>query len=740
MTARLGGGAGAAGAVAAGVVALWLAFGVSAEQVVRYLGYEVAFVVLPGVVALRAIAPGIRGALTTLAVGLGLGYALELAAFALTGVLDVRGAFPLHPLAVVAVAGPVAWRRRRGRAGRERLPRAAAWVVAAAVVLAAVYIAGGYFTMSPEPGGAEPLAYYPDFAFHLSLAAEAKHHWPLEDPSVAGRDLRYHTFVHMHMAAASDVAGIELTPILFRLLPLTLVVVTAIQMAALGRRFAGAAGAAIAVVLALCAGELDLDPERFAPFAGNLLRGLFLSPSMLFGLVFLLPAALLAVDRLRGGGGRGELVVLTLVLAAAAGAKAALLPLLLASLALLGVWIAIAERRLDRVVTLLFGITAGVFLATYALLYSGGGEGGLEPGLLAMFDATVIAETLRRPSDGAGGAVLWLFAAPVTLVLLCLPLVGAGWAVVRHGRRMGAARAFLVALFVTGLAFALVLRHPAGAQLYFLYYGYLAVLPLAAEGFVMIWRSVAAHLGRPARDLAAAAAAVLAVGLAASELVRALDLRTSTAYALMYGALALSIALAAAGLRQRARPLSGQWIAGVVAGLLVIATALDAPIDWVREPAGRLADGRSVYTADARPGLHALDRSLLEGLRWIRANTDEDAVLAVNNHWADTARTHPLFDYYSAFAERRVYLQSWLYSQASLEMGYARVKRGALPFPERLALNDGAFRHPALIPRLRAAGVTHMVVDRLNGRAAPATAALGEAAYANGSIAVYELG
>lgn len=729
----------AAVAAGAGIALLWLVFGASAWDIARYSGYEAAYVVLPGIVVLRALAPQLRDGLTTVGVGWALGYAIEIGAFALTGALDLRGVFPAYPLAVVLAAAPVAWHRRAE--ARERAPasRGTAWVIAAVALATAVYVASGYFTVTPDPGS-RTVAYYPDYAFHISLAAEAKHHWPLEDPSVAGRELRYHTFVHMHMAAAADVTGVELAAIFSRFLPLTLIALVALQLTMLGRRFGMGIVPVLVPALALAAGELDLDPDRSAPFAGNLLRALFLSPSMLFGLALMLPVVTLAAARLRRGRpAAGETAALVLLMAAVAGAKAAVLPLLMAGLGFAVLWCAAAERRLNHAALTLLAMTTAVFGVTYLILYSGGGEGGLEPGLLGMFDATVVSEVARRPADGAGGALLWVFAAPLTLAMLCLPLAGAAWTLAARGRLLGPARAFLVGLFLAGLALALVLDHPAGAQLYFLFYGYLAALPLAAEGFASIWQRLSTRIEDPRALLGAAGAGVLAAGLLGSELARALELPVGASYALMYGILGVAVAAAAAVVARRAGGLPRSVLVGVVVGLLVLVTALDAPIDWVREPAARAVRGDPVYEVGDTATLHRLDPALFDGLRWIRDNTDEDAVLAVNNHWADAAKTHPLFDYYSAFAERRVYLQSWLYTPQSFEVGYLRVKRGALPFPDRLALNDGAFQRPALLPRLRGEGVTHLVVDRLNGSPAPAAAALGSPSFANSSIAVYDL-
>src|SRR5262245_57064585 len=103
--------AGAAPAVAIGAVILWLIGSVQPWDVVRYLGYEAAFVVAPGWLVLLAICPGIRSRAWQLALGWPIGLTLEILGFAATAALGIRGLFLAYPLVVGIPALLIAKRR-----------------------------------------------------------------------------------------------------------------------------------------------------------------------------------------------------------------------------------------------------------------------------------------------------------------------------------------------------------------------------------------------------------------------------------------------------------------------------------------------------------------------------------------------------------------------------------------------------------------------------------------------------
>ena len=98
--------------------------------------------------------------------------------------------------------------------------------------MAVAVIGVTFFDSTPLPG-TESVRFSPDFAWAISIAAEAKHHWPIEDPSISGETFPYHYFVHIHWAAASQVTGIDLSTIFSRLwiLPLTVLLVLELVVA-----------------------------------------------------------------------------------------------------------------------------------------------------------------------------------------------------------------------------------------------------------------------------------------------------------------------------------------------------------------------------------------------------------------------------------------------------------------------------------------------------------------------------
>jgi hypothetical protein len=732
---------------------LWVGFDVRLSEVLRYVGYEAVFTFVPGLLAYRALFGPRGGALAQVSVGWPLGYVLEAAVFIATAALDLRDLFAFYPVVAIGALGALAW-RRRGRVETEgkveRLPPVSVWLVALACAAGIVYVSFGYFAQAPRPDESGPVAYFGDFMYHLAIAAEAKHHWPLEQPGVAGQSLRYHVLAHLHMAGASQVTGVELSTILLRLFPIPLIVLMALQLVHLSRRVGRVAWVGpLAVGLLFCAGELDLDPARQAPFLGNLIRGLFLSPSFLFAFVFFIPAVALIWDRLedREGGSRAWWIVVFLLLTAANGAKGAVLPLVIGGLGLFLAWEWVLDRRVSRAGLDAVAVSVAAFAASYAAFYSGGGDTGMVVHPFASYNATLFREMIGSTVDDS--SLRWVVPMVVSTVLFLLPLAGIGWLFGEWRLRVGPGRAFVLSMLFVGFAAFLLLRHPGGAQVYFLLYAYVTALPLSAEGLVVFLGRWSIDRRRPGLRLGVAVAAVLGVAVVASVAPSQGSWITRSPYLPAYAAVAAVIgaaALLAAGRTRMGRPALGRALALAVV-LAVAATALDAPTDWVRKPALRVLRGQGVYRAhltptDAEPQrANVLDPGLYAGLRWIRGHTRADDVLAVNNHFRDPGR-FPLFYYYSALAERRVFLESWLYTPESFALGYADVSAGKLlPFPQRLRLNDAAFRspNPQTLGSLRRHGVSYLVVDKVNAGPRDPLAGRLRPLYANRSIAVYGL-
>jgi hypothetical protein len=720
------------------VAFLWLLGGVGASDVVLFTVYEVTFVALPGWVVYRFLRPEASTG-ERFAFGWALGYALEIAAFALTAAAGVRGLLFAYP-ALIGAFG--LWRlNRTGRRARSRLGYGGRWnwIAAGIAVTASGVVAAALFPPNPLPGTVDRVTYFLDNVFQISLAAEALHHWPLSDPTVSGQPLHYHTFAHMLMAATAQVTGIGLPTVVLRLLPLAMVALFAVQVAVAGARLArnGAVGL-LAALLVLFSGELDLDPHGgpiSTPFLGTFFVGLWYSPTFLLGLLFFVPLVVVLVELVaehETSRSWRSWVLFGLFLAAACGAKAAIPPVVVGGLAL---FLAV-QRRLDR--RALGGLTVAtlIFLGFLATMYRGGDAG-------MRFDASAAAlgsgsqrvigwlsPFLPQRLAEAGGVavgVVGLFAAP---------LVGVFWFAGR--RRIPPSYRLLLCLFAAGLVPYFLIVEPGVSELFFTEYGFVAAALVSAAGIYWLWRGP----GPPDRNHDA-----LLIGFAIAWppsllLVVALSLHATSAgtnvyvvWAAVFTAGVLFFAVGA--LRAR-----GPWRKTCTRLFLIAvlgASVLDVPLDIFPHLVQASRNG-TLYVH----GGTGLTTDLYRGLRWIRAKTRPQDVVAVSNYSVNDI--DPQFDdvYYSAFAERRTFLEGWFYTMKTLSRGPSyHLARRTSPFPQRLRLNDAVFRHgdrAALRTLVRDYGVRYLVVDRVHGGEPARVARLGRRVFSNAAVAIFAVG
>jgi len=177
-----------------------------------------------------------------------------------------------------------------------------------------------------------------------------------------------------------------------------------------------------------------------------------------------------------------------------------------------------------------------------------------------------------------------------------------------------------------------------------------------------------------------------------------------------------------------------------LAFLVIVITvgALDVPLDHAPTAIDRARAGIPL----ANVGATGMSRDLYQGLAWIRDNTDSDAVLAVNNFNEAYGRNRKAtYFYYAAFAERRVFLEGWLFSAQSWNvLGENAINEKRSPFPGRLRLNNAVFERAdsrALGVLVRDYGVRYLVDDKVQGRATPELRKLGRLVYDNDAVAVY---
>lgn len=744
-------------AVLAGALAFEIGYGVSLGDALLYVAYELGFVVVPGWLAYVALSRRPGGALRQLAIGWALGYVLEILAFMLTAATGTRGLFVAFPL-VVGVAAALIVRRRRSRvfsaSSQPALPPRFEWLLAAVCVGAVAYIALAYFPGAPLPG-TKSVDYFIDYPRWIAVAADAKHHWPITDPSVSGEPLPYHYFVNIHLAAASQVTGIGLPLIFFRLFILPLVVLSVLLLVVAGQSFARSASVGlIAACIAFFIGELRLDANHtflaHTPFLGLFFTFLLRSPSFLFGLVIFVPLITLLGERVADDDDAtrpGDWLLLALFAIGASDAKVSILPLVLVALLIYAGWSWLNVRRVPAAVWAAGGILLLAAGTVYVLQYRGHSSGNrVDP--FAAFDqmpaVTLIKGDLMANLAAFPGKDTVLATGGVlfgSLGLLAAPLVGLVWLFRSRGARLGAGRIWLLSLLGAGLCLSFMLVEPGTVSgLYFLFYGLVAGYLLSAEGLRIAWRSRPPLSGRwrGVATLALAFLLVIAVLMAAPTW---LDLFTGPrgnafTYMFRYGGLLLALSLLYVAAR---RWIGAQrWAAAalVSAGLLAVG-ALATPIDYVEPAITTPAAARNNLGKQMTPTLYG-------ALSWIRDDTPADSVIAVNNQWIDAANSVPLEFIYSAFSERRVFLEGWAYSQRARDVGYAEIASGVNPFADRLSLNQAAFAHAnprALRTMARRYGVRYLVIDVLNGYPADvkALSRFGRAVYTAPGVLVLEL-
>ncbi|HZN88409.1 MAG TPA: hypothetical protein VFB44_05520 [Thermoleophilaceae bacterium] len=699
---------GPAALVLAFAIVLWLIFGVSVGQILRYLAYQAAFVAVPGVLAYMAFARAGRVGLRELALGWPLGYALELAAFALTAALGARGLFWAYPPVVIALSGGVllARRRRRERAAEPREDydgsRYWGWGLAVLVGVLMVYVAERYFTLTPLPAELTgPVSYAQDYVWQLSLAAEALNHWPLTLPNAAGLDLHYHYFAYLHMAAVSQVTDLELGVVNFRLWVFPVLALVCLQLVAIGRSIgAGSWAGIVGAGLVLLVGAFDPWPRPPSEFFTHIYE----SASYGFGLLFFLPMALLVGEQLGARQGLGDprrWVLVGVFAAAASGSKSTILPVCFLGIALVGaaaLWLERGRPLGERVLlgrALVAGAVIGLCALVSRLVLYPGASGEIEVRLLndvaRLNPASWINSELGL--TGVPKAVVVALSAVLETAKLLAPLALGLWVLIRaRGRRLGAAELWLLALLGASLIAYYTLFHPSDSDVYFLYYGYVAAGVAAGAGMVLLARR---HLS---------------------------NVRVSVAAAAVVCALVLAV-----------------WATDGPPGAY---EGQNTPQTFYRYALGEVTWAQD--NSNLTPGLYT-------GLRWVADNTSDDAVLAVNNRWQDAAGYDPRYCYWTGFAERRALLECEYGTELNGEFAPLPALQadpaaaGALSDRARLEYemfygDDGVARTAAREAAQRY-GVTHAALDLVHpfGATPESVARLGPVVFQNDSLVVVRL-
>jgi MFS family permease len=364
-------------------------------------------------------------------------------------------------------------------------------------------------------------------------------------------------------------------------------------------------------------------------------------------------------------------------------------------------------------------------------MYSGGRSGTSLNPLESAFRSLPGQELLgARAAGGLKGALTWPIATWVTAVALMAPLVGLAFARLDL-RSPGRDRALLLGLLLAAVGAFFALDLAGFSQLYFLWFGFTAAALVSAGGLVDAARA------RPGRAALAALAAGVALGVVLGLGAPVEDRPLLWAY---MAVAALAAALAAVFALGPARGRLPSWPAVLAVSALLTAAAIDAPADRLPDLASRALNGEPMHTQADPQRRRGVTRELAEGLAWVRDHTGEGAVLAVNNHVSRTSDNESRFFYYSALAERRVFVESWEYTDAVLAVGIPAARAGRHPFAARAALNDRVYsgEGASAATELRRRGVTYVLVDRVNAPP-PRNRIPGRVVFRNGALVVYRL-
>jgi len=741
--------------VIAVAVTIWLLSGVPATGIVEFLGYEVAFVALPGAILLWALRGRRPGLLVALALGWPLGSALEILAFSATAVVGARTLFLLYPVVVIGLSALVIRQRRRpDEQSRPLDPMSGRllWTAAATLSLGLVYLALMFLPQVPLPSATGSVAYSPDFVYQMSKIAEVLYHWPPTNPGLSGVPLPYEWFVFFHMAAVSQVTHLSIPIIALRLDFVPTIVVIGCQLLFIGRAIAGAAWTGVvAMAVVFLLGPLDLTTDtRGAPaFYVIFSNQLWASWTFPFGAMFFLALLYLTVERLGATSiGRrfdpGFWVLVTILMIGASGAKASVLPVLLAGTALYVVIARVARFKVPPVALVMVALEAALFVVTFFIVYRGGAAStGISP--LASLDRTF---PVIDASNGGIPLALRVVLLPLAYVAglagMLLPVAGILYLLRRRHRDRLRSLLPCLCMLGAGIVIANVFHQVGYSEVYFQDTGYLAGCIVAAAGLRAAWMDAGSAISL-SRRAATVAFAGWGATLIVAAVVTAITLRLIPSEVVMYSLIGAgcvgSVVVGRLVARRHGRPQSGLLALGLIP--LAAAAALTSPIE-LAPTMGRVLSGTPITVTRADPAnVRGLTPGLLAALDWLRDHSSIDTVIAVNNHWIDPDDEDGRYYYYSAVSERQVFIEG--YDPVRYQISIALTTPEGADFATRKALNNAVFDDAdanALTVMTQQYSVRYLFIDHehQDGDVDPDVDALGTVVYASPAATIIAVG
>jgi len=568
----------------------------------------------------------------------------------------------------------------------------------------------------------------------------------------------------------------------------------------------GSSAGLVAAFFVLFLGELDASVGMSVPFRDFLFYWLQASYTFLLGLIFFVPTVVLLTDLITSRAGSrspraGRWALVGVFLVACIGTKSyAPILVLGGGLVIFALWQYWRERTINRPAILALGLSGALYVIANTVVFKWNTGGAIIDPLTVVRGMEGVGE-LRLHVErvwGSGVSVeSTLGVAYGTFGLLGIPAVGIALLFRYKSAPLTAAEVWFLSLFITGLPALYVLSQPGDSQLFLVFFSVVPGAILAASGFRLFWVH---HARASVRVATIALVSGVAWTVATARILDTsprVQLQLTFFWLLVVGGTAAAVGarwqrtslaasvVAFAGLVVINTPMiryqrltwnaimgptidGGIWfkfwsaialisvpivvlavvchahgpvrrglMTAVVGGCLSFAV-LNTPLDWFPLLARRAIDGKPLYEQE----FSGLTSGLYSGLLWIRSNSDPNAVLVVNNHSLRPDEATSKYFYYSAFAQRRVVLESWDYTAQTAARGVFSLDAAHSPFPRRLKLSNEVFDgdESALKTLVRDYGASYLVADKVHGNASSGAGRLGRLVFSNRDIDVYAVG
>ncbi|MEV1170001.1 hypothetical protein [Nonomuraea sp. NPDC049784] len=719
-----------AAALVACVGAVCGRYGVALSDLALFVLYVALGLTLPGLLWIRALHRREHPFPEELALGVALGYALEVLAYIPARAIGAPLLVVAWPLGTYALFLAVPGLRGHWR-GRPRTGRAPGWwpwsltlIVICLILWTAAEFFGTHALIWPAMASS-----YVDMPYHLALIGEVKHHMPPTTPGVAGEPLAYHWFVHAHVAAASWVTGLEPLVLLYRLAVLPMLAALAVLLGAVGRRVTGSWAGGLA---ALAGTVFVAAPTLYSGAVASIFSWApvqsWASPSQVFCALLFAPVVLLVIDLVDGSGpARGHWVLLAIMMSAVAGAKATYLPLLAVGLMAVVVVETVRWRRLPRRALAVLGLALTGLALSNVLLYGGARQG-------LVLDPLSIVRVTWRNLTGAGSSAQVPWFAVLGIAGLCLLCGAITWCgvlglAVRPRELLRTPVVLGLGMGLAGLAAFLLLGHPGLSQGYFLQAAYPYLAMVAVSGTALAIREA----GLTVRSIVCAGG----VGVLTATAIRLLfdvriplrqgqsDLALYLPYLALLGVVVLVVAARRGGRR-------------TLALTICLVTAAGTPAAWLARTPPDSYDGASAQDVPS---------GLLAAGRWLRDHSAPDDIVATNTHcrlgYENPCDSRAYWT--AALTERRVLVEGWAYAARNTDGWSPGEAMAGRPFwdRERIRANDAVFEHPSkeAVRLLRDRyGVRWLLADERRSAPGSALGSFASPRFRSGGFGVYQVG